>query len=74
MTTPISLLHACPGDCGKQVPRHKLACKPCWFRVPVEVRQLVTRAFVGRHDHPAEHRAAVLAAMAWLREHPRVAR
>lgn len=58
--------HACPGGCGAQVPRARLACKSCWYRLPAAYRAEI-RAAYGRDARA--HRDAVTAALAWYREH-----
>lgn len=63
--------HACPGGCDAQVPRHQLACKPCWFRLPADLRNAVNGTFYHRQADPRAHRAALVAATTWYREHPR---
>lgn len=62
--------HACPGGCGTQVDRTRYACRPCWFRVPKDMRQAIYAAWHAS-DHSA-HRAAMADAKVWLDAHPRV--
>lgn len=61
-------VHKCPGRCGALVPAHHLACKPCWFRLPRDLRDAVTRAYQRRGTHPREHRTALAAAFVWYRD------
>lgn len=36
MTSPP---RTCPGpDCGRTIKRGMFACKPCWFKIPKEIR------------------------------------
>lgn len=35
----ISNEHHCPGKCGAAVPNRLFACKPCWAKLPHELRQ-----------------------------------
>lgn len=35
----------CPVGCGRSVQRGHLTCKPCWFRVPKDLRDKVWRAY-----------------------------
>lgn len=74
--------HDCPGGCGAQVPQHQMACKPCWFRLPVDLRNAVNGTFRARQRTTgrrpdvhsaavAAHRKALVAAFQWYREHPR---
>lgn len=57
--------HACPGGCGAKVTYAQLACRTCWFRLPVTIRREVTAGWV---DNKARHRAAVVVALAWYRD------
>jgi hypothetical protein len=57
--------HACPGHCGAQVTRSKLACRNCWWRLPLPLRQAVTAAYARRAVDPSAHRAAMVAAFDW---------
>lgn len=74
-TPPV--LHGCPGDCGRQVPRHQLACRDCWWRLPEPLRHRVTAAYTARRRNPsddsraAEHRQAMTVAIAWYRTNGR---
>ena len=56
--------HACPGDCGHQVPQHRLACQWCWYLLPADQRNEITRLY--RVDRMA-HLGAVGEALAWYR-------
>jgi hypothetical protein len=58
--------HDCPGGCGARVPRWKFACKPCWFRLPREIREKISAQY--RRD-AAAHRAAMREAMVWYQDH-----
>jgi hypothetical protein len=60
--------HTCPGDCGAQVPRRQLACKPCWFRLPQPLRDAVNGSYRRRLADPTPHRRALRAAMFWYRD------
>jgi hypothetical protein len=59
--------HPCPGSCGARVPKHLLACRTCWFRLPAYLRDRVNRTH--RQD-PAAHRKAVADAVTWYRNNP----
>ena len=61
--------HACPGGRGAQVARHMYACKPCWFRLPRNLRDAISNAWL-RGDYPA-HRIAMADAAQWYADHPR---
>lgn len=61
MTTPtVPGMHDCPGCDAPNVPRHHLACRPC---------NAVNGSYYRRISNPAAHRRAIVAAMAWYREH-----
>lgn len=57
-----SCTHDCPGGCGRRVPRHHFACRPCWYRLPVDLRRPIA-ATHGR-DFGA-HMAAMDDAIRW---------
>lgn len=59
--------HACPGGCHRQVPQHLFACKPCWLRLPYDLRQPISANY--RRDEAA-HLAAMADARHWYRENP----
>jgi hypothetical protein len=53
----------CPG-CGRPgVGYHRLACRPCWYRLPVGLRRALGAA-------PGDL-ALVAEAVQWYRQHPR---
>jgi hypothetical protein len=60
-------LHACPGQCGQRVPRHKFACVHCWHRLPSRMRWAISYNY--RRDRGA-HMDSMRAAMSWYDEHP----
>lgn len=64
-------LHACPGACGTQVPQHHLACRPCWHRLPAELRDRVNTSYRWRRRDPILHRNAIAEAAQWFRDNPR---
>jgi len=35
---PLRGLKRCPGECGRSLLPHRIACIYCWTRVPVEMR------------------------------------
>lgn len=71
--------HACPGDCGAQVPRRMLACRTCWPLLPAHLRDAVTRTWRARradmtnHARVMAHVRAVAAASAWYHERRKAA-
>lgn len=63
--------HLCPGRCGAPVPRTKLSCKPCWFRLPKPLRDDITAAYRNRFTDSLTHARALSAASQWYRANPR---
>lgn len=63
----ISNEHACPGGCGAVVENRLFACKPCWQRLPHDLRQRIvhTRKM---HLLSAERLTAVHAAQDFYEE------
>jgi hypothetical protein len=62
--------HACPGGCGRRVPRDLFACSACWYRLPAELRQAINDTYrPGRVSR--EHAAALAGACHWFDSHPR---
>jgi hypothetical protein len=71
MSTTERTHHPCPGGCGTQIPRHQLACKPDWFRLPRPLRDDVTDAYRNRpRDGVLPHLRAVGKARDWYRANP----
>lgn len=66
--------HPCPGCGAPGVPHHQLGCKPCWFRLPKDIRDEVNRAYRARQRDPAAHRRALREATLWWRDNPAVSR
>lgn len=62
--------HACPGKCGAQIPRHRLACNVDWSRLPAKIRLQVTSNY---RRNPDAHFAAVRDAVEWYAANPREA-
>lgn len=68
--------HLCPGRGAVGVPQHQLACRPCWFLLPADLRNAVNGTYRARartgtdFAAVAAHRRAITAAMTWYREHP----
>lgn len=69
---PTINMHRCPGQCGRKVPNHLFACRPCWYRLPLSLRQPITDNY--RRDAIA-HAEAMAEAQLWylaqLDEHER---
>lgn len=57
-----SPVHACPGDCGRDVKVDLFACRPCWYRLPLALRRSITAAW--RRD-AAAHSQHMATARAW---------
>jgi hypothetical protein len=57
--------HTCPGGCGREVPGHLYACKPCWYRLPQDLRRPISANY-GRD--PEAHAQAMRDARRWYRE------
>lgn len=64
------MTHACPGQCGTQVPRRHLACQPCWFRLPAELRDDINITYRTRRANPYSHWKAITDVLAWFRNNP----
>lgn len=72
----MSAPHDCPG-CGKPgVPQSQLACKPCWFKLPLDLRNAINGSYRARTNARLPntrsaavraHRQALANAMAWYR-------
>lgn len=58
--------HDCPGGCGRQVPRHHLACPTDWYRLPAELRGRISALY---QRDPLAHAGAIGEAFRWYREH-----
>ena len=80
---PADTTHPCPGCQTPGVPRHQLACKPCWFRLPQDLRDAVNgtyraKSYAKRPETRSRavvaHRQALAAAMTWYRANPAVSR
>jgi hypothetical protein len=63
--------HTCPGCKARQVPRHQLACRSCWYRLPYGIRQEVNAAYRDRENGTGRHHAALRDALDWYRDHPK---
>lgn len=62
--------HPCPGGCGAAVPRTRLSCKPCWFRLPRPLRDEITGAYRVRRSDGLRHARAISEASRWYRANP----
>lgn len=62
--------HACPGKCGQQITRSRLACPTDWARLPHDLRCAVTDNY---RRNPDAHFAAVRDAVEWYAANPREA-
>lgn len=59
----------CPGCEATDVPRYKVACPRCWYRLPAELRKEILASY-RRDPHSMGHIRLVAEAYDWLREHP----
>ncbi len=75
--------HPCPGCQASGVPHHQLACEPCLFRLPQDLRNAVdgtwrAKSYAKRPESRSAavvaHRRAIAAAMQWYRDNPAVSR
>jgi hypothetical protein len=57
--------HACPGGCGVQVQLRYFACPACWYALPYELRQPISRAY---QRDPVAHLRAMQEARRWYRK------
>lgn len=64
---PEDTTHPCPGCEQPGVPRHQLACRPCWAKLPSDLKNAVNGTFRRRLADPAPHRRAAVAAYHWYR-------
>lgn len=60
--------HACPGGCRTQVPYARLACPPCWTRLPLPLKLEVSDSYRRRALDPVRHLKAVGDVGRWYRE------
>jgi hypothetical protein len=65
--------HLCPRCGAVGVPQHQLSCKPCWWKLPADLRNAVNGTYRARTsggaDAVAAHRRAITAALDWYRDH-----
>jgi hypothetical protein len=67
----VETAHPCPGGCGARLPGNRLACTPCWVRLPNPLRNDLVRSYRERGDSPMRHFAAVALTRQWYRDNPR---
>jgi hypothetical protein len=68
MSKPITHPHPCPGGCGTDVEHSKLACRSCWWLLPKDLRNRITR---NHRRNRTEHAHAVAEAVTWYAENVR---
>lgn len=70
MTAPAKprTTHTCPGCSKREVPRHQLSCRPCWYRLPKNLRDDLNNAY--HRGTPEDHAAAMRACLDWYRDNP----
>lgn len=68
--------HACPGCGALGVRDDRYACKPCWNRLPWELRDRIMATWSAKRRAPSDihaavaHRNAMEAGGIWYRGHP----
>lgn len=62
----MSTTHECPCGCSRNIAYDRYSCRSSWLRLPIELRQGITRNRPGTFDH----RRAMLDAGRWLRGNP----
>lgn len=60
--------HTCPGCKQRQVPRHQLSCRPCWYRLPKELRDQLNGSY--HRGTASQHAEAMRACLDWYRDNP----
>jgi hypothetical protein len=66
--------HVCPGCRQFEVDQSRLACRTCWYGLPIQIRSLLLTSWRNRVRNPHDlavvrtHRAVVVAAIKILRE------
>lgn len=63
-----TLTHPCPAGCGAVVLNHRFACRPCWYRLPRDLREPITATY--RVD-PDAHHHAMSDAVRWYADNPK---
>lgn len=58
--------HLCPGGCGADVAGHMFACRPCWYRLPRDLRTPILTTWWSKDF--AAHSRAMTDAMHWYRD------
>lgn len=61
--------HKCPGCDRTDIPRALLACRPCWWRLPLDLRNRINAAH--QAGPPIDHLRAVGEAARWYRDNPK---
>lgn len=69
MTPAPRLTSRCPSCRAVEVPRHRFACRPCWFRLPADLRREITANY---RRNPAVHLQAIRDGLRWYRDNPMV--
>lgn len=58
-----AVAHVCPGGCGATVPNRLFACRPCWYRLPADIRTAINESWKARNY--GAHNAAKAEALEW---------
>lgn len=62
--------HICPGGCGiTSVPYARLACRACWYKLPIHLRDMINATYElrGNAEGRRAHALAVADARRWYR-------
>lgn len=66
-TRAARVTHTCPGCKRRQVPRHQLSCRPCWYRLPRDLRDRLNAAY---HQGAEAHAPVMRECLDWYRDNP----
>lgn len=70
MTATVDREHRCPGGCGATVKFERVACYPCWWRLPAPLRLTVQKTYNNRDVVPSAWHQAVNDAIDWYKDNP----
>lgn len=71
---PQARKHRCPGGCRSMVEYDRVACYPCWWRLPIEYRKNINDTYKNRDNVPSAWHQAHAEAAAWYKANPAGAR
>lgn len=61
---------ACPGGCGRWVGHASFACRPCWSRLPADLRTEIKTAYRRRETDPGRYAVVAYAGREWFTRDP----